>query len=124
MTRARLMPLLFLAVATPVFAANVRSAVSVVGSDLNPCTTTLPCRSFAVAVAATIAGGEVIALDSGGFGAFTASQAITVSAAPGFHAAVTTAVGNAINVTAGAADAVVLRNLVVLAAAGANNGID
>jgi hypothetical protein len=124
MTRSRVLPLLFLFIATPIFALNNRSAVSVNGSDLNTCATTSPCRSFSVAVGQTAAGGEVIAFDSGGFGSFTVSQAMTISGAPGFHAAVTSASGNAISVAAAATDAVVLRNLVVLGVPGTNNGID
>lgn len=124
MTRARLLPWLFVLVATPIFALNNRSAVSVNGSDLNPCTTTAPCRSFSVAVGQTNPGGEVIAFDSGGFGSFTVSQAVTVSGAPGVHAAVTSGVGNAISVAAAATDAVNLRNLVVLAVPGGNDGIN
>jgi len=124
MTRARVLPSLFLLIATPIFALNNRSAVSVNGSDLNSCSTTAPCRSFSVAVSQTNPGGEVIAFDSGGFGAFTATQAITVSGAPGVHAAVTSVSGNAISVAAAAGDSVVLRNLVVLAAPGANDGIN
>ncbi|HEX7421132.1 MAG TPA: right-handed parallel beta-helix repeat-containing protein [Thermoanaerobaculia bacterium] len=118
-----LLSLLFVVVAGSAFAQNNRSAVSVNGLDTNSCATTAPCRSFSVAVAHTNPGGEVIAFDSGGFGSFVVTQPITVSGAPGVHAAVTTSSGNAISVSAGPGDEVVLRNLVVLAAGSATNGI-
>src|SRR5437867_3903117 len=121
MRRMLFVSLSFLAVNA--FALNNRSAVSVNGSDLNPCTTTSPCRSFGAALAQTNPGGEVIALDSGGYGSFTAAQAVTVSGAPGFHAAITAPAGNGITVSAGPADAVFLRNLVIIGAGG-SNGID
>src|SRR5437870_9513770 len=71
-----------LLIASVSFAQNNRSAVSVNGSDANPCTTVSPCRSFGVALAHTNPDGEVIALDSGGYGAFTISQPVSVIGAP------------------------------------------
>ena len=102
------------------YASNNRSAVSLNGSDLNTCTTTSPCRSFATALANTVSGGEVIALDSAGYGPFVISDSVTVSGAPGAHAAITTTSGDGIVVNYGD---VTLRNLVVLGTAAANNGI-
>jgi hypothetical protein len=67
---ARPLGFLFLFSAAAASALNNRSAVSVSGNDVNPCTTVSPCRSFVAAVAATNAGGEVIAIDSGGYGPF------------------------------------------------------
>jgi len=71
------------------FAQNARSAVSVNGLDTNACTPAQPCRSFATAIAHTNAGGEVIALDSAGFGTFSVTDALTVEGAPGVYAGVT-----------------------------------
>ena len=104
-------------------AQNNRSAVSLLGSDANPCTTTAPCRSFGAAMAQTNPGGEIIALDTAGYGAFTIDRPITVSGAPGIHAAltITTGVGISINVSSG--DRVVLRNLVLISGGG-STGID
>lgn len=106
------------------FAANNRSAVSLNGSDLNPCTTAAPCRSFTAAMAQTNAGGEIIALDSAGYGPFTINMSVTVSGAPGIHAAITVSSGNAIGVSAGSSDRVTLRNLVLLGTGGGSLGID
>src|SRR5437867_156919 len=71
------------------FALNPRSAVSINGLDTNPCTVASPCRSFGAALSQTQDGGEVIALDSAGYGPFSISQSVTVSGAPGVHAAIT-----------------------------------
>jgi hypothetical protein len=57
----------------------IRTYVSVSGSDSNPCSLTAPCRHFSAAVPATVAGGEIDALDPGGYGAVTINQAITIN---------------------------------------------
>jgi hypothetical protein len=103
-------------------AQNNRSAVSRNGNDLNPCTIAAPCRSFATAMNVTNQGGEIVALDSGGYGVFTANKAVTVGGAPGVHAAITVNVGAGINVSAANNDVVVIRNLIITAV-GANIGI-
>ena len=103
-------------------AAIQRTFVSTAGSDANPCTRTAPCRNFAAAMANTLAGGEVVALDSGGYGPFTVDKSLSVIGAPGAHAAVTAFSGDGITVDAGATDVVVLRNLHVTGLGG-DNGI-
>lgn len=65
-----------------------RTFVSTGGSDANPCSLSLPCRGFAAAVAAVASGGEVIALDSGGYGAFTIAKSVTVTAPAGVYAGI------------------------------------
>jgi hypothetical protein len=116
-----LVTLLF--ISSSLFAQNNRSAVSVGGSDLNTCTTVDPCRSFGVAMSHTNAGGEIIALDTAGYGPFIVNKAVTVSGAPGVHAAITTTSGTGISVNAAGTDHVVLRNLVLIGAGG-SSGID
>ena len=105
---------LLMLVVAATFAQNNRSAVSLTGSDANSCTTASPCRSFGVAMTNTNAGGEIIALDSAGYGPFSIIQSVTVSGAPGVHAAITVVSGNGITITLGASDRVVLRNLVLI----------
>jgi hypothetical protein len=100
------------------FAQNLRSAVASTGLDSNPCTVASPCRSFTTALANTNAGGEVIALDSAGYGPFQVQGDMTVSGAPGVHAAVTASGGvNAIGVTALLAH-IVIRNLILISNGG------
>jgi hypothetical protein len=124
MRRLQVAVSLLLFVTTAAVAQNSRSAVSLNGNDANTCTLVAPCRTFGVALAHTNPGGEVIALDSAGYGQFTVTQAVTISGAPGVHAALMGTGANAVSVNAGATDAVVLRNLVILAGAGAVNGIE
>ena len=99
-------------------AANNRSAVSVAGLDTNACTPVSPCRSFVAAIAVTNPGGEIIALDSAGYGPFTITIPVTVGGAPGVHAAITTSSGAGIAVAAGSTDRVSIRNLVLIGAGG------
>ncbi len=105
------------------YAQLSRSAVSVAGSDTNPCTTTSPCRSIGVALTQTNAGGEVIVLDSAGYGAFAVSKSVSVQAAPGVYAGVTTPSGYGVTVNAGSSDTVVLRGLTVNGLGTADGGI-
>ena len=98
------------------FAQNPRSFVSTSGNDANVCTLASQCRTFGRAVTQTNAGGEIIALDSGGFGqSFTIDRALTISAAPGVAATVSGTTLHVITVNAGSSDRVVLRNITVVA---------
>jgi hypothetical protein len=45
-----------------------RTFVASTGNDANPCTLAQPCRGFARAVSQTSPSGEVIVLDSAGYG--------------------------------------------------------
>src|SRR5437867_7784418 len=120
MRRALTVTLLGL-VCTSGFALNNRSAVSVTGSDLASCTVPDPCRTFGVAIAATNPGGEVIALSSGGYGAFTISQSVSVIANAGVHASISPTSGDAIDINAPGGN-VLLRGL-TLTSLGASSGI-
>ena len=64
----------------PASAQATRTWVSGVGDDANPCSRTAPCKTFAGAISKTAAGGEINAIDSGGFGALTITKSITVDA--------------------------------------------
>lgn len=68
--------------------AAQRTFVSGGGSDANACTLTAPCRGFARAMSQTSAGGEIVALDSAGYGAFTIDRSISIIAPPGVYAGV------------------------------------
>src|SRR5437870_11556491 len=59
------------------------------GNDANPCTRTAPCRNFAAAIAQTASGGEVVVLDSGGYGTVTINQAVSLIAPSGVYAGIT-----------------------------------
>src|SRR5262252_7236568 len=55
-----------------------RTWVSGVGDDVNPCSRTAPCKTFAGAIAKTAPGGEIDALDPAGYGAVTITKSITI----------------------------------------------
>ncbi len=91
--------------------AQSRTWVSGVGDDANPCSRTAPCQTWAGAIAKTAAGGEIDALDPGGFGSVTINKAITIDGGGGVVASVLASSTNGIVVAAGASDVVRLRNL-------------
>ena len=121
--------LLFFSVIALVCSSNVmgaalRTFVSALdGADTNDCSRPTPCRSFAAAVAQTYPDGEVIAVDSGGYGPFVLSSPMSIIAPTGVYAGVTAFTGNAITINAGDITQVVLKNL-YLNSLGADLGID
>ncbi len=101
---------ILLAAAVPSHAQATRTWVSGVGDDANPCSRTAPCKTFAGAISKTAPGGEINVLDPGGFGGVTITKAITISS-EGFEGGVLVSGTNAIIISAGAGDRVVLRGL-------------
>lgn len=61
------------------FAQATRTWVSGVGDDVNPCSRTAPCKTYAGAISKTAAGGIISCIDPGGFGAVTITKSITIS---------------------------------------------
>lgn len=59
-------------------AQATRTWVSGVGDDVNPCSRTAPCKTFAGAISKTATGGEINCLDSAGFGAVTITKSISI----------------------------------------------
>lgn len=55
-----------------------RTWVSGVGDDVNPCSRTAPCKTFAGAILKTQAGGEISVLDPGGYGILIIRKPITI----------------------------------------------
>jgi hypothetical protein len=100
-----------------------RTWVSGVGDDANPCSRTAPCKTFAGAISKTAPGGEIDALDPGGFGALTITKAITIDGGGGQVASVLVSGTNGITVQAGPADVVILRNLRINGIGSGLNGI-
>jgi hypothetical protein len=72
-----------LAFASLAQAQATRTWVSGVGDDVNPCSRTAPCKTFSGAISKTAEGGEINALDPGGFGTLTITKAITVDGTTG-----------------------------------------
>src|SRR6266478_939702 len=105
-------------------AQATRTWVSGVGDDANPCSRTAPCKTFAGAISKTAAGGEIDALDPGGFGAVTITKAITIDGGGGQVASVLVSGTNGIVVQANAStDVVILRNLRINGIGSGLNGI-
>ncbi|RJS23020.1 hypothetical protein DRW03_11840 [Corallococcus sp. H22C18031201] len=100
----------FLFASAPALAQASRTWVSGVGDDANPCSRTAPCKTFAGAYVKTAPGGEIDALDPGGFGPLTITHAITLDG--GLHAGGVLATNvPGIIVNAGPTDVVILRRL-------------
>jgi hypothetical protein len=111
----RIIPVLTLAAAmslagTAVWAQATRTWVSGVGDDINPCSRTAPCKTFAGAISKTAAGGEINVLDSGAFGAVTINKSLTIDGTP-FLSGVLASSTTGIIVNATSTDVVILRNL-------------
>jgi len=64
-------------------AQATRTWVSGVGDDVNPCSRTAPCKTFAGAISKTAKDGEISVLDPGGFGTVTITKSITINGTPG-----------------------------------------
>ncbi|HEV2852101.1 MAG TPA: right-handed parallel beta-helix repeat-containing protein [Thermoanaerobaculia bacterium] len=103
-------------------AQATRTWVSGVGDDVNPCSRTAPCKTFAGAISKTAAGGEISVLDPGGFGTVTITKAITING-DGTLAGILSAGTNGIIVNAGVNDRIVIRNISINGAGTGVNGI-
>jgi hypothetical protein len=108
---------LVLIVASTASAQATRTWVSGVGDDVNPCSRTAPCKTWAGAISKTAAGGEIDALDPGGFGAVFINKALTLSGV-GTYASTLVANTNGITIGAGVTDTVTLRHIGITGIAG------
>ena len=108
--------------ATPAAAQATRTWVSGVGDDVNPCSRTAPCKTFAGAISKTAAGGEINCLDPGGFGAVTIIKSMTISCPYTEGGALAGGNGIVVNLPA-ATDVVVIRGLDIFGVNPPSNGI-
>jgi len=93
--------------------AGPRAFVSSTGNDANApagCTPALPCRSFQAAHDAVDAGGEIVALDTAGFGPVTISKSVAIIGNPGTIPSIAVASGYGVTILTAGVD-VILRNL-------------
>src|ERR1700683_5409376 len=103
----------------PAHAQATRTWVSGVGDDANPCSRTAPCKTWPGAISKTATGGEIDALDPGGFGTVTITKSITLDGGGGQVASILASPGvNGVNVSA-AGGVIILRNLRINGAGGA-----
>jgi hypothetical protein len=118
-TLTTLAPSVMLMAVASAQATTLRAFVSSTGNDANAatnCAQTAPCRTFAAAYPTVTAGGELIALDTAGYGPLTGgntiNKAITIATIPGVTAFVVVATGTTgFTVTAAPTDGVRLRNI-------------
>jgi hypothetical protein len=108
--------------ATSAQAQATRTWVSGVGDDVNPCSRTAPCKTFAGAISKTAAGGEINCLDPGGFGAVTIVKSITISCPYTEGGALAGGNGITVNLPA-ATDVVFIRGLDIFGVSPPSNGI-
>jgi len=78
MKKVSLIFIFLVAIATFANAQATRTWVSGVGDDVNPCSRTAPCKTFAGAISKTASPGIINCLDPGGFGAVTITKSITI----------------------------------------------
>jgi hypothetical protein len=93
-----------------------RSFIASTGVDTNDGKLATPCRSIGAALAQTDPGGEIIVLDSAGYGPATISKSVSIIASPGVFAGITVTAGAGIDITTGV---VTLRGLTIHGAGGA-----
>ena len=98
--------------ATDAMATAQRTFVASNGNDANPCSLTAPCRGFAAALVQTTPGGEIVVLDSAGYGPVTISQSVSIIAPAGVYAGVSVLSGTGIFVNPGSGT-VVLSGLTI-----------
>src|SRR5215472_14132910 len=101
-----------LAASAPVAATTAqRTFVASYGSDAHPCSIGQPCRSFGAAITNTSVAGEIVVLDSAGYGPVTIGKSVSIIAPQGVHAGIAVT-GSAIGVTvSGVGIDVLLRGL-------------
>ena len=104
--------------ATTAQAQATRTWVSGVGDDVNPCSRTAPCKTFAGAISKTAANGEINCIDPGGFGTVTITKSITIDCSGTFGSILASGT-NGVNINT-AGTTVKLRGLSIQ---GANTGL-
>jgi hypothetical protein len=104
----------------PLIASSQRTFVASTGNDANTCSRDQPCRSFAAAITQTNANGEVVAIDSAGYGPVTITQSVTIVAPLGVHAGISVFSGDGVTVTGGDSAIVALKNLFINSQGGVN----
>jgi parallel beta helix pectate lyase-like protein len=118
-----LFALLILAAVDDLPAAQRTFVSATNGVDTNSCTPALPCRNFAAAILLADPNGEVVVLNSGGYGPVQITKSVSLIAPRGVYAGITAFSGDAVYVSALDTDHVALTNL-TLNGQGADNGID
>jgi hypothetical protein len=104
--------------------AAPRTFVASVGNDANTCSIAQPCRSFSAALSHTDAGGEIVVLDSAGYGPVTITKSVTIEAPAGVLAGISVPFNQTGVVVDAPGSSVVLRGLRIAGAQASDVGID
>jgi hypothetical protein len=107
-------------------AQATRTWVSGVGDDVNPCSRTAPCKTFAGAISKTATNGEINCIDPGGYGAVTITKSITIDCSDQFGSILASGInGVVISITAAldTAKSVRLRGIFINGASTGLNGV-
>src|ERR1700694_612094 len=91
-------------------AQATRTWVSGIGDDVNPCSRTSPCKTFAGAFAKTAPGGTISVIDAGSYGAVVITKAVSI-VAEGAQAGIQVSAADAITISAGPNDVVRLHGV-------------
>ena len=109
--------------APPASATAQRTFVASTGSDTNTafnCSLVKPCRGFAAAIGVTSANGEVLVLDSAGYGVIPSiTQSVAINAPAGIYAGISVPAGDGVTID-GTGVVVVLRGLTINGQGGSN----
>lgn len=103
-------------------AQATRTWVSGVGDDVNPCSRTAPCKTFAGAISKTATNGEINCLDPAGYGSVTITKSITIDCTDSFGSILASANTNGVVIKSSTAS-VRLRGLNFNGAGTGLNGI-
>src|SRR4051794_3959281 len=95
-------------------AQATRTWVSGVGDDVNPCSRTAPCKTWAGAISKTAAGGTINALDNGAFGCVTITKSMTLKTKFNIASSLASSGQSCIIVNAAATDKVALYGIDII----------
>jgi hypothetical protein len=113
------------ALASAAQASATRTFVSGLGNDSNTssnCPRTTPCRTLAMALTVTSAGGEILALDPAGYGPITITGALSLIGVEGASIGVATGTVG-VNITASGSDVIISDFIISGAGASSTTGI-
>lgn len=123
-----IVPVFSLIIATLAFTSSAnaqatRTWVSGVGDDVNPCSRTAPCKTFAGAISKTATLGEIDCIDPGGFGAVTITKSITIDGA-GTMGSILASLTNGIIINDAAVSPTAIVTIRNISINGAGNGLN
>src|SRR3954454_18558272 len=112
--RRTLLVSLVLGAATVVKAAPAKIFVANYGNDANSGSPASPKRAFQAAHDAVAAGGQIVVLDTAGYGTLNINKSISVTVPPGVNGFITTSgSANGVSVSAGSFGPVTLSGLII-----------